>query len=150
MEKTLYHECTQKEIITKLDHSVHGNAKPGLVVDTAIMRDTLNAIFIKQKNISGWIKWGISLCFVALVSAFAMNVNDHYKVERFPDTYASKQYMMQVLTEFQKQTQILENADLHTKEDIIEVRKQIDINSTLLKTMNMSRGGKPYITPIKQ
>jgi hypothetical protein len=131
--------------VNELKRAVYGNGKPGLLEDMIHVHEKLDAL----KGVLTFIKWGTSIfCTIALAWGVII-IADHYTVRDFPDQYATKQYMLQVLNEMQKQTQILENGNLNNKEDIQEIRKDLNENYKFWHDMNVTREDK-LDEPIKR
>jgi len=138
MAKQSSHVCSESELLERLDHAVFGNDKPGLVVDMAKVHEKLDAL----KNILNFIKWGVAITCTVAIGWGTIIVADHFTVKDFPNEYATKEYMLQTLGEFQRQTQILENATLNTKEDIVDIRETLNQNNIFMKRYTTTRGVK--------
>jgi len=136
MAKQQTHSCSKEAIITKIEHAVLGNDKPGLILDMALAHEKLDTI----ASMLNFFKWGIAISITIAVGWGTIIVSDHFTVKKMPDEYAKKEYLLQVLVEFQQQTQILENAQINTKEDVIELRKALNENNEFIRRFTTTRG----------
>jgi hypothetical protein len=66
------------------------------------------------------------------------------------DTYASKEYEMQALKEFQDQARILQNAVINTQEDFDNLRDSLNNHYYFWKAMNATRDSNQENEPIQR
>ena len=143
MAKLNGYHCDKEAEIATLKTEMDGFKK--LMTDNGhegiptVLHRIVNAMEAANKRKANAWKWVIPLA-VFLSTLLVGVANDHYILKNAPDHYASKEYLLQVLTEFQQQTQILENATINNTEDIIELRKALNDNNEFLKRYTLTRG----------
>ena len=142
------YECKHEQQIQKIIVDLDGNGKLGLKTDMALSSEKLNSIIITQQKTATWVKWGLSIVCALLIGALSSNISDHYKVKEMSDKYASKEYLLRVLAEMQRSNQLMESTALNNKDDILELRRNLEYNNNFLKQMSVTRGSEKYKPPI--